>query len=50
VAKACGIPRARIERTASEATATTADTVLRLAKALGTSSQFWLNLQNDYDL
>ena len=27
-----------------------ADTAWRLAQALGTTAQFWLNLQNDYDL
>ncbi|MEL6672812.1 MAG: HigA family addiction module antitoxin [Bacteroidota bacterium] len=28
----------------------TADTALRLSKYFGTTAQFWLNLQNDYDL
>ncbi|MCZ2338693.1 MAG: HigA family addiction module antidote protein [Chitinophagales bacterium] len=28
----------------------TADTALRLAKFFGTSSKFWLGLQNDFDL
>ena len=28
----------------------TADTALRLAQYFGTTSQFWLNLQNQYDL
>ncbi len=28
----------------------TADTALRLAAALGTSAEFWLGLQTDYDL
>lgn len=50
LAKACGIPRTRIERIASERFGITADTALRLGKALHTSPQFWLNLQNDYDL
>jgi addiction module HigA family antidote len=27
-----------------------ADTALRLAKFMGTSAEFWLNLQNGYDL
>jgi antitoxin HigA-1 len=44
------LPRTRIERIASEQTGVTADTALRLAKALGTSAQLWLNLQNDYDI
>jgi addiction module HigA family antidote len=50
LAKACGLPRTRIERIASEQTGITADTALRLAKALGTTTQLWLNLQNDYDI
>jgi antitoxin HigA-1 len=50
LARACGLPRTRIERVASEHTGITADTALRLGKALGTSAQLWLNLQNDYDL
>ena len=50
LAKACGLPRTRIERIASEQTGISADTALRLAKALGTTAQLWLNLQNDYDL
>jgi addiction module HigA family antidote len=50
LAKACGLPRTRIERIASEQTGISADTALRLAKALGTTAQLWLNLQNDYDI
>ena len=50
LARACGRPRTRIERIASEQTSITADTALRLAKALGTTAQLWLNLQNDYDI
>jgi addiction module HigA family antidote len=50
LAKACGVPRTRIERIANEETAMTADTALRLGKALGTSAQLWLNLQNEFDL
>jgi len=38
LAKACGVPRTRSERIASEETAITADTALRLGKALGTSA------------
>ncbi|WP_419649684.1 HigA family addiction module antitoxin, partial [Thiolapillus sp.] len=30
--------------------AITADTALRLARYFGTSAEFWLNLQTDYDL
>lgn len=50
LARACGLPRTRIERIAGEQTGITADTALRLAKALGTTAQLWLNLQNDYDI
>ena len=50
VAKAAGIPRTRVERIAREDTGVTADTALRLAKVLGTSPEFWLNLQSRYDL
>lgn len=50
LAKACDVPRTRIERIASEETNITADTALRLARALNTSAQFWLNLQNDFDV
>jgi hypothetical protein len=31
-------------------TGITADTALRLGKALGTSAQLWMNLQNRYDV
>ena len=50
IARACGVPRTRIERIANEETAITADTALRLGKALGTSAQLWLNLQNEFDM
>ena len=50
LARKMGVPRTRIERIADETTGVTADTALRLSKALGTTPQLWLNLQNDYDL
>jgi addiction module HigA family antidote len=50
LAKVCNLPRTRIERIANEKTGITADTALRLAKALGPSPQLWLNLQTDYDV
>jgi len=50
LAKTCGLPRTRIERIASEQTGISADTALRLAKALGTTEQLWLNLQSDYEV
>src|SRR6185437_3179706 len=50
LANICGVPRTRIERLSDETTAVTADTALRLGKALNTTAQFWLNLQSRYDL
>lgn len=50
LAKACGLPRTRIERIASEQTGDTADTALSLGKALGTTAQSWFKPQNDYDV
>jgi antitoxin HigA-1 len=50
VAKACGVPRTRIERIAREELGITADTALRLAKFFGTSVGFWTNLQTRYDI
>jgi addiction module HigA family antidote len=50
LAKRMGLPRTRIERIAAEEVGISADTALRLGKALGTTPQLWLNLQADYDL
>ena len=50
VAKACGVPRTRIERIAREELGITADTALRLGKLFGTTAEFWMNLQKQYDL
>jgi addiction module HigA family antidote len=50
LAKVCGLPRTRIERIASEQTGITADTALRLGRALKTTGDFWMNLQNRYDM
>ena len=50
VAKACHVPRTRIERIVREEIGITADTALRLAKLFGTSAEFWLGLQADYDM
>lgn len=44
------VPRTRIERLCAEETSMTIDTAKRLAKALGTSVEFWMNLQLNYDL
>jgi antitoxin HigA-1 len=50
LAKAMGVPRTRVERIAAESMGITADTALRLGKALGTSAQLWLSLQNRFDV
>jgi len=50
LAKACAVPRTRIERLVREETPVTADTALRLGKALNTSAAFWMNMQARYDL
>jgi addiction module HigA family antidote len=50
LARICGVPRTRMERIANEETGITADTALRLSKALGTTAQMWLNLQNSFDM
>lgn len=50
LAKACDLPRTRIERIANEQTGVTADTALRLGRALKTTADFWMNLQNRYDM
>jgi addiction module HigA family antidote len=50
LAKTMRVPRTRVERIAEEKIGITADTALRLGKALNTSAQLWMNLQNRYDL
>jgi addiction module HigA family antidote len=50
VARACGVPRTRVERLAREETPITADTALRLARYFGTTPEFWMGMQAQYDL
>lgn len=50
LARKIKVPRTRIERIANEETGITADTALRLARCFGNSPDFWLNLQNRYDV
>lgn len=45
-----GVPRTRIERLVKEETPVTVDTAARLAAALKTTPQLWLNLQANFDL
>ena len=50
LASTCGVPRTRIERIVREELGITADSALRLGKALGTTAEFWTGLQARYDL
>ncbi len=50
VARAVGVSAQRIERLATEQTAVTADTALRLARYFSTSPAFWMGMQAQYDL
>jgi addiction module HigA family antidote len=50
LAEHCHVPRTRIERIAAEETGISADTALRLSAALGTTAEFWLNLQSRYEV
>ena len=50
VAKACGVPRTRIERIARAEMGISADTALRLGRFFGIEPEFWVNLQTRYDL
>lgn len=50
LARACGVPRTRIERLAREETPVTADTALRLGRYFGTTPAFWMGMQAQYDL
>jgi addiction module HigA family antidote len=49
-ASALHVPPNRITRLIKGEVNVTADTALRLARALRTTPDFWLNLQNAYDL
>jgi addiction module HigA family antidote len=45
-----GVPPRRINEIVLGKRRITADTALRLSRCLGMTAQFWLGLQNDYDL
>ncbi len=44
------VPVTRISEIVNERRGITADTALRLARHFGTSADFWMNLQKDYEL
>jgi addiction module HigA family antidote len=50
LAQALRIPAPRVNDIVRERRSVTPDTALRLARHLGTTAQFWLNLQASYDL
>lgn len=50
LAKETRIPQTRISEIIKGKRRISADTALRLAKFFGNTPQFWLGLQNDYDL
>lgn len=50
VAKACGVPRTRIERIVNEEKGISGDTALRLGRLFRTSPEFWMNLQALYEV
>jgi len=50
LAIALQVPAPRINDIVRERRGVTADTALRLSRYFGTSAEFWLGLQDDYDL
>lgn len=50
LAKALNVPYRRIELICKEKSGISADTAIRLAKYFGTTPQFWMRLQDDYEI
>ena len=50
LAKALHVTPRRINEIVNEKRSITPDTALRLAKFFGNSAEFWMNLQNKFDL
>ena len=50
LARLLAVPAPRINDVVRERRGISADTALRLARCLGTTPQFWLNLQSAYEL
>ena len=50
LAKAIGVQPPRVNDIVRHTRSITADTALRLGKYFGTTAQFWMNLQAQYDL
>lgn len=49
LAQAIHVPQTRIAAIVKDGRGITADTALRLARFFGTTAEFWLNLQSQYD-
>lgn len=50
VAVSIGVPPRRINENVHGKRGITADTAIRLARHFGTSEEFWMNLQSNYEL
>ena len=50
LAQAIRVPANRISLIVNERRAVTADTAARLGRYFGTAAQYWLNIQNRFDL
>jgi len=50
LAKSLNVTPRRINEIVNKKRAITADTALRLSKFFGNSAEFWMNLQNKYEL
>ena len=50
LARRLGVPPNRVTRIVAGQSAVTAETAMLLSRALGTTPEFWVNLQAQYDL
>ena len=50
LAKEIGVQQTRISQIIKGSRSITADTAVRLARFFGTTEEFWMNLQREYDL
>jgi antitoxin HigA-1 len=50
LAKDIGVPVTRIQEIVAERRSITGDTALRLGRYFGTTAEFWLNMQRDFEL
>ena len=50
LAKDIGVPVTRVQEIVAERRAITGDTALRLGRYFGTTAEFWLNMQRDFEL